>query len=131
MCDTCGCNVTPANRHLVVNGGELEKTASGREAVEVLEGLHVRAEAIGRHFQRPRDVSHPVVATGDHLQDRKVRGCLVDLPGEQEARFVVQCAARLEDVLCDHVEQRLPVAVVQGHAGLAEVLLDEHIDRDL
>ena len=39
MCDTCGCNVTPGNEHLVVAGGHLAKTASGNESVEVLKGL--------------------------------------------------------------------------------------------
>ncbi|MDX1697042.1 MAG: hydrogenase nickel incorporation protein HypB [Thiohalobacterales bacterium] len=39
MCDTCGCNVTPGNAHLVQAGGTLSKTADGREAVEVLHGL--------------------------------------------------------------------------------------------
>ena len=39
MCDTCGCNVTPGNRHLVADGGPLAETASGRAAVDVLEGL--------------------------------------------------------------------------------------------
>ena len=39
MCDTCGCNVTPGNEHLVVAGGHLAKTSSGNESVEVLKGL--------------------------------------------------------------------------------------------
>lgn len=39
MCDTCGCNVTPGNAHLVKAGGRLSKTADGREAVSVLHGL--------------------------------------------------------------------------------------------
>jgi hydrogenase nickel incorporation protein HypB len=39
MCDTCGCNVTPGNEHLVAAGGHLAKTASGSESVEVLKGL--------------------------------------------------------------------------------------------
>ena len=39
MCDTCGCNVTPGNRHLVEAGGELEKTPRGAESVAVLKGL--------------------------------------------------------------------------------------------
>ena len=39
MCDTCGCNVTPGNAHLVQPGGRLSKTADGREAVSVLHGL--------------------------------------------------------------------------------------------
>lgn len=39
MCDTCGCNVTPGNEHLVAAGGHLEKTSTGHESVEVLKGL--------------------------------------------------------------------------------------------
>lgn len=39
MCDTCGCNVTPGNEHLVSAGGHLAKTSSGSESVEVLKGL--------------------------------------------------------------------------------------------
>ena len=39
MCDTCGCNVTHGNAHLLKPGGRLEKTAEGREAVSVLHGL--------------------------------------------------------------------------------------------
>ncbi|MDH3971073.1 MAG: hydrogenase nickel incorporation protein HypB, partial [Gammaproteobacteria bacterium] len=39
MCDTCGCNVTPGNAHLVQPGGRLSKTSDGREAVSVLHGL--------------------------------------------------------------------------------------------
>jgi len=39
MCDTCGCNVTPGNEHLVAAGGHLAKTSGGHESVEVLKGL--------------------------------------------------------------------------------------------
>jgi len=39
MCDTCGCNVTPGNEHLVAEGGHLAKTSSGHESIEVLKGL--------------------------------------------------------------------------------------------
>jgi len=39
MCDTCGCNVTPGNEHLVAAGGHLAHTSSGSESVEVLRGL--------------------------------------------------------------------------------------------
>ena len=39
MCDTCGCNVTNGNRHLVSKGGALEHTSSGTESVAVLKGL--------------------------------------------------------------------------------------------
>jgi hydrogenase nickel incorporation protein HypB len=39
MCDTCGCNITPGNEHLVRNDGALSRTADGREAISVLKGL--------------------------------------------------------------------------------------------
>lgn len=39
MCETCGCNVTPGNEHLVAAGGHLAHTSHGNESVEVLKGL--------------------------------------------------------------------------------------------
>ena len=39
MCDTCGCNVTPGNEHLIEKHGHLHTTSSGKESVEVLKGL--------------------------------------------------------------------------------------------
>lgn len=39
MCDTCGCNITPGNAHLIADNGKLAHTQDGHNAVEVLEGL--------------------------------------------------------------------------------------------
>jgi hydrogenase nickel incorporation protein HypB len=39
MCETCGCNITEANRHLVEGRGKHARTESGRESVEVLKDL--------------------------------------------------------------------------------------------
>jgi len=39
MCDTCGCNVTDGNRHLIEEGGAHAHTADGKAAVTVLQGL--------------------------------------------------------------------------------------------
>lgn len=39
MCDTCGCNVTPGNKHLLKPQGKLATTQDGKAAVEVLTGL--------------------------------------------------------------------------------------------
>ena len=39
MCNTCGCNLTPGNKHLVEAGGQLHKTAAGSESVHVIQGL--------------------------------------------------------------------------------------------
>ena len=39
MCDTCGCNITSGNAHLVTNGGKLALTEDGKSAVTVLRSL--------------------------------------------------------------------------------------------
>ena len=61
MCDTCGCNITPGNEHLVSAGGHLATTSEGHESVEVLKGLldanDHQAAHNREHFER-----HGVVA---------------------------------------------------------------------
>jgi hydrogenase nickel incorporation protein HypB len=56
MCDTCGCNVTPGNEHLVRADGKHAKTADGRAAVDVLSSLlnenDHQAEHNREHFDR-------------------------------------------------------------------------------
>ena len=56
MCDTCGCNLTPGNEHLVKADGKLARTAEGREAVTVLQSLlsenDHRAAPNREHFDR-------------------------------------------------------------------------------
>ncbi|TCT21931.1 hydrogenase nickel incorporation protein HypB [Thiobaca trueperi] len=39
MCNTCGCNITPGNEHLVQGDGKHALTEDGRAAVAVLKGL--------------------------------------------------------------------------------------------
>ena len=56
MCDTCGCNITPGNEHLLAAGGHLAKTSGGSESVEVLKGLldanDHQASHNREHFER-------------------------------------------------------------------------------
>jgi hydrogenase nickel incorporation protein HypB len=56
MCDTCGCNLTHGNAHLVKPGGKLSRSEGGREAVQVLRGLlHENDHAAAhnrQHFDR-------------------------------------------------------------------------------
>ncbi len=61
MCTTCGCNLTHGNRHLVSAGGHLENTASGRESVEVLEGLLAANDRQAAHNREHFD-EHDVLA---------------------------------------------------------------------
>jgi len=39
MCETCGCNITSGNEHLVRGDGKLARTGDGRAAVTVLQSL--------------------------------------------------------------------------------------------
>ena len=56
MCDTCGCNITPGNKHLVRPEGKLGQTSEGRASIEVLSGLlHENDHQAGHnreHFDR-------------------------------------------------------------------------------
>lgn len=56
MCDTCGCNVTSGNAHLVQGNGKLARVESGHSAVDVLQGLlhenDHQAVHNRRHFDR-------------------------------------------------------------------------------
>ena len=61
MCDTCGCNITPGNEHLIKSGGKLEKTARGHEAVDVLHSLLHENDHTAQH-NREHFKAHGVVA---------------------------------------------------------------------
>ncbi len=56
MCDTCGCNVTPGNRHLLGERNETNRPGTERESVPVLKNLlaeNDRQAAHNRaHFDR-------------------------------------------------------------------------------
>ena len=49
MCDTCGCNVTPGNRHLLEPEGKLYRAPDGRVAVHVLQGLLSENDRLAAH----------------------------------------------------------------------------------
>lgn len=61
MCDTCGCNITQSNAHLVKPGGKLSLTGSGQEAVSVLRGLLDENDHTAAHNRSHFD-AHQVLA---------------------------------------------------------------------
>ena len=61
MCDTCGCNVTHGNEHLVAEGGPLAHTSSGKESVEVLRNLLQANDHEAAHNRQHFD-THRVLA---------------------------------------------------------------------
>ncbi len=94
MCDTCGCNVTPGNEHLVAAGGHLSRTPGGNESVEVLKGLldanDHQAAHNREHFER-----HNVLAVN-----------LMSSPGAGKTALLEATIEALGD--------ELKVAVVEG-----------------
>ena len=94
MCETCGCNVTPGNEHLVAAGGHLAKTASGSESVEVLKGLldanDHQAAHNREHFER-----HGVLAIN-----------LMSSPGAGKTALL--------EATIDALDNGLRIAVIEG-----------------
>ena len=61
MCDTCGCNVTPGNEHLVRADGKHARTADGRQAISVLKNLLSENDHQAAHNRQHFD-THQVLA---------------------------------------------------------------------
>ncbi len=94
MCDTCGCNITPANEHLVKPDGKLGQTSDGKATVEVLSALlHENDHQAGHnreHFDR-----HGVLAIN-----------LMSSPGSGKTSLLEATIAALGD--------KVSMAVVEG-----------------
>ena len=93
MCDTCGCNVTPGNEHLVAAGGHLAKTASGQESVEVLKGLldanDHQAGHHREHFARHRALAVNLMSTPG-AGKKALLEATVDLLGDERKIAVIE-----------------------------------------
>ena len=61
MCETCGCNITPGNEHLVRANGKLATTSDGRQAITVLESLLHENDQTAAHNRHHLD-QHRVLA---------------------------------------------------------------------
>ena len=61
MCDTCGCNVTPGNEHLVRADGKHARTADGKQAISVLKTLLSENDHQAAHNRQHFD-THQVLA---------------------------------------------------------------------
>ena len=49
MCDTCGCNITSANQHLIKPGGKLSLASNGKTSVSVLKNLMSENDQVAAH----------------------------------------------------------------------------------
>ncbi len=94
MCDTCGCNVTPGNAHLVQPGGTLSRTSDGREAVSVLRNLLHANDHTAAHNRQHFD-NHGVLAIN-----------LMSSPGAGKTALLEATINSLKD--------ELSIAVIEG-----------------
>ena len=95
MCDTCGCNITPGNEHLVRAQGKLAVTESGREAVTVLKSLLSENDHQAQHNREHFD-QHGVLAIN-----------LMSSPGSGKTALLEATIEALKD-------SDLSIAVVEG-----------------
>ena len=94
MCDTCGCNVTPGNAHLIKPGGRLSKTKNGHEAIDVLHGLLDANDHTAAH-NREHFNKHGVLAIN-----------LMSSPGAGKTRLL--------EATIDALKDELSMAVIEG-----------------
>ncbi|MCP4408192.1 MAG: hydrogenase nickel incorporation protein HypB [Gammaproteobacteria bacterium] len=94
MCDTCGCNVTPGNEHLVKAGGRLSTTEQGHEAIDVLQGLLTENDHQAGHNREHFD-RHGVLAIN-----------LMSSPGAGKTALLEHTIEALKD--------ELNIAVIEG-----------------
>jgi hydrogenase nickel incorporation protein HypB len=102
MCDTCGCNVTDANRQLVEAGGKYAKTNGGNESIEVLQNLlhenNHRAAHNREHFDK-----HNVLAIN-----------LMSSPGSGKTALLEATIDALSAANESTDGKKLSIAVIEG-----------------
>ncbi len=94
MCDTCGCNITPGNEHLVRADGKLAHSEDGRAAVTVLKSLLSENDHQAAHNREHFD-RHGVLALN-----------LMSSPGAGKTSLLEATIAALSD--------DLRIAVIEG-----------------
>ena len=94
MCDTCGCNVTPGNEHLVRAEGKYARTDDGKAAVSVLRSLLSENDHQAAHNREHFD-RHGVLAVN-----------LMSSPGSGKTALLEATIAALKD--------EFAIAVIEG-----------------
>jgi hydrogenase nickel incorporation protein HypB len=94
MCDTCGCNITHANQHLVKPGGKLSRVEDGREAITVLKNLLSENDHVAGHNREHFD-RHGVLAIN-----------LMSSPGSGKTALLEASVELLKD--------KFKIAVIEG-----------------
>ena len=94
MCDTCGCNITPGNKHLIEIKGKLSRTSDGKAAVDVLQGLLSENDHQAQHNRQHFD-KHQVLAIN-----------LMSSPGSGKTALL--------EATIEAIGKQLNIAVIEG-----------------
>lgn len=94
MCDSCGCNVTPGNQHLVKPNGKLAKTREGLSAVKILKSLLSENDHQAAHNRQHFD-QHQVLAVN-----------LMSSPGSGKTALL--------EATIDALKSEFKLAVIEG-----------------
>lgn len=94
MCDTCGCTITPGNRHLLQADGKLSKTQDGKSAVTVLKSLLSANDHQAMHNRQHFD-KHNILAVN-----------LMSSPGSGKTALL--------EATIEALKARYKIAVVEG-----------------
>ncbi len=94
MCDTCGCNLTHGNAHLLKPGGKLSKTDDGKQSISVLKSLLSENDHQARHNRAHFD-KHQVLAIN-----------LMSSPGSGKTALL--------EATIDALKDRYTIAVLEG-----------------
>ncbi|MCU7931333.1 MAG: hydrogenase nickel incorporation protein HypB [Candidatus Thiodiazotropha sp. (ex Codakia rugifera)] len=94
MCDTCGCNITDGNRHLIEEGGKHAHTDDGSVAVEVLQNLLSANDHQAAHNREHFD-RHQLLAIN-----------LMSSPGSGKTRLL--------ETTIDTLKKRYRIGVIEG-----------------
>ena len=94
MCDTCGCNITSSNQHLLKEGGKLSLASNGKTSISVLQDLMSENDHVAAHNRQHFD-NHNVLAIN-----------LMSSPGSGKT-------ALLETTI-QQLKQQFRIAVIEG-----------------
>jgi len=94
MCDTCGCNITSGNNHLIKPGGKLSLVGNGKTSVSVLKNLMSENDHIAEHNREHFD-RHGVLAIN-----------LMSSPGSGKTALLEATILQLKD--------KYRIAVIEG-----------------
>ena len=94
MCDSCGCNVTPGNKHLVRGNGKLATTKEGVSAVKILKSLLSENDLQAAHNR-------------EHFNHHKVLAInLMSAPGSGKTTLL--------ETTIDALRNEFKIAVIEG-----------------